>query len=243
MVSAYDIAIEWLSVILALSVVGVCLRARVFSRYLFLNLYLLANAAFSVGCYLIRSQYGYDSDQYFYFYYTGDAIPNIVGYILIGTFFDRLLRESSFHKYVRPTLAFAFLLLLSVSGRFVWASVYRLDSQFVYEFQQNIYFVGVLLTFLLWLSLSYLSAQNTRFVLLVSGLGIYFAALAGNYALQFLAPALRDFVYRVPPLVYVFMVSLWLYAFVYVPETEPVVASPEPAHSPQGDAAAAARLQ
>jgi len=239
----YDLVILWSSVILASTTVVVCAYRRSFLRYLWLNLFLLSGVAFTLGCYYVQSVYGYDSDQYFYFYYTADATSNIVGYILIGTFFDRLLRPSSFHQYVRPTLAFTFFLILAISGRFVWQSVYRLESQFVYEFQQNIYFVGVLLTFLLWLSLSYLSAQNSRFVLLVSGLGIYFAVHAGNYALQFLAPALRDFVYRVPPLAYIFMVSLWLYAFICVPEAEPVVVSPAPAHSPQGGVAGAAHLQ
>lgn len=243
MASIYDVAIELLSVVLALGVVGVCLRRRVFSRYFFLNLYLLANAAFSIGCYLVRSQYGYDSDQYFYFYYTGDAIPNIVGYVLIGTFFDRLLRGSSFHQYVRPTLVFTFLLILAISGRFVWQSVYRLESQYVYELQQNIYFVGVLLTFLLWISLSYLSAQNTRFVLLVSGLGIYFSIHAGNYALQLLAPALREYVYRVPPLAYILMVGLWLYAFIRVPEAEPVVVTAPGEESGESEAFVSARTQ
>jgi hypothetical protein len=216
--STYDQVILWLSVLLALSTVVVSAYRGAFLSYFWLNFYLLSSAAFTIGCYYVQSAFGYDSDQYYYFYYVGDAIPNIVGYVLIGTFFDRLLRNSAFHKYVRPTLAMAFLLLLAISGRFIWGSIARLNSRFVYEFQQDIYFVGVLLTFLLWLSMGYLRAQSRRFALLVSGLGIYFAIHAGNYALQFLAPALRELVYRVPPLAYIFMVAVWCYAFLRVPE-------------------------
>jgi hypothetical protein len=239
----YDQVILWLSVVLALAAVFVCAYKSSFLRYFWLNLFLLSGIAFTLGCYYVQSVFGYDSDQYFYFYYTGDAVFNILGYVLIGTFFDRLLRPSSFHQYVRPTLVFTFLLILAISGRFVWQSVYRFESQFVYEFQQNIYFVGVLLTFLLWISLSFLSAQNTRFVLLVSGLGIYYSIHAGNYALQFLAPALREYVYRVPPLAYVLMVGLWLYAFIRVPEAEPVVVTASEKEFRESEAFVSARTQ
>jgi hypothetical protein len=92
------------------------------------------------------------------------------------------------------------------------------------------YFVGVLLTLLLWISMGYLAAESRRFVLLVSGLGIYFTSHAANYALHIVFPkqALADALTRVPPLMYTVMVALWLYAFWRVPEAEPVVeAAPE----------------
>ncbi|MCH7765127.1 MAG: hypothetical protein IH916_01010, partial [Acidobacteria bacterium] len=92
MVGTYDLVIEVLGAVLALGVVGISARQGFFKRYLFLNVYLLTNVVFTSGCYYVRSLYGYRSVEYFDFYYTGDAIPNIVGYLLIGSFFDRLLR-------------------------------------------------------------------------------------------------------------------------------------------------------
>ncbi|MFQ5695941.1 MAG: hypothetical protein ACE5HB_08125, partial [Terriglobia bacterium] len=93
-------------------------------------------------------------------------------------------------------------------------------SRFVYEFQQNMYFVGVLLTFLLWISMSYLQAESRRFVLLVSGLGIYFSSHAVTYALKFLFPTFAQ-VQNVPPLAFCLTVSLWLYTFLRVSEDVP----------------------
>ena len=220
MVGAYDLVIEILSVLLALGIVGVCLRQGIAGRYLILNLYLLTNIAFTLGCYYVRSLYGYRSTEFFYFYYTGDAVPNIVGYLVIASFFDILLRQSTFHNYVRPTLAIFFLMIIGISAFFVIGSVDRLYSRFVLELQQNLYFVGVLLTFLLWMSVSYLAVQNRRFTLLVSGLGIYFAAHAASYALRFLFSGLEAPMTAVPPLAYTFMVGLWLYTFLWVPEEE-----------------------
>lgn len=231
MVGTYELLVEMLSILLGLGVILASVRTGLFSRYLFLNLYVLANASFSFGCYYVRSQYGYDSFQYYYFYYTGDAIPNIVGYILIGSLFDRLLRDSIFHKYVRPALVFTFLLIVGVSAGFLSANLERFYSKFVFEFQQNMYFVGVLLTLLLWISMSYLHAESRRFVLLVSGLGIYFSSHAATYALQFLTPRLDSVAIKIPPLAYCFMVLLWLYTFLRVPEGEPAAEQATPLRS------------
>lgn len=226
MIGIYELIVLWLSVILALAVGSVCLYKSYFRRYFVLNLYLLANTAFTLVGYYVYSIYGYDSTEAFYFYYIGDAIPNIVGYLLIGSFFDRMLRESHFREYVRPTLAIFFLLVVVISGVFVSGSTDRalVFPLFVIEFEQNMYFVGVLLTFLLWISMTSLRAESRRFVLLVSGLGIYFSAHAANYALQFLTPALENVLIKVPPLAYTFMVLLWLYTFWRVPEAEEAVA-------------------
>ena len=223
MVGTYELSIEVLSVLLALGVVVTCVRQGFFNRYLFLNVYLLTNVVFTSGCYYVRSLYGYRSVEYFDFYYTGDAIPNIVGYLLIGSFFDRLLRHSTFHRYVRPTLTIFFVLIAGISAFFIAGSVDRLYPRFVIELQQNLYFVGALLTFLLWMAVSYLDVQSRRFTLLVSGLGIYFAAHAANYAIRFLFPSLSALTLVVPPLAYNFMVGLWLYTFLWVPEEEVAV--------------------
>ena len=223
MIGVYELVVLLLSVILSLGTVGVCLYQRCLLRYSLLILYLLANVAFTGGGYYVITHFGYESRQYFFFYYTGDALVNITGFILIGSFFDRLLRESVFHKYVRPTLMIAFLLIVGVSSRFLAGNMDRFASRFVYEFQQNMYFVGVLLTFLLWISMNYLQAETRRFVLLVSGLGIYWSAHAANYALQFLVPALGPILTKIPPLAYNLMALLWLYTFWRVPEDEVAV--------------------
>ncbi len=223
MIGLYEEIVLWLGVATTLAAVLACVRCGCFRKYSVLNLYLLINLAFTLGCYYVIHTFGYNSYEYFYFYYTGDAIQNVAGYLLIGSFFDQLLRESAFHKYVRPTLAICFLLIAGISALFIAGSVEHLYSEFVLELQQNLYFVGVLLTFLLCMCVSYLNIRSRRFTLLVSGLGIYFAAHAASYALRFLFSGLEAPMRVVPPLAYSFMVGLWLYTFLRVPEEEGAV--------------------
>lgn len=232
MIGTYELVVAVLSVIGSLSIVGVCLRQKCLTRYLLLNLYLVSGVAFTLGClYFIRKE-GYNSVAYFYFYYTGDAVVTVINYLLIGSFFSYLFRDSIFRKYVRLVLAFFFLGVVVVSGLFISGGLERLYSRWVIEFQQNMYFVGVLLTFLLWMTMTYLGAETRRFVLLVSGMGIFFAAHAANYALRFLSHStkLEEVLARVPPLAYTFMVVLWLYTFWRVPEGEAAV---EPVPRPE----------
>ncbi len=233
MVSAYDLIVAGLSVLLSLGTVVVCLHRRIFLKYPLLNLYLAASVVFTVGCYYLYRTEGYSSLSYLYFYYTADGIQNLIGYLLIGSFFYRMLRDSVFQKYVLPTLAIFFFGVVGVSELLIARSMERFSVvRFLPEFQQNMFFVGVLLTFLLWISMTYVHAESRRFILLVSGLGIYFSAHAVSYAFQtlFLSPAVAAALTKVPPIAYTVMVSLWLYTFLRVPEGEP-------AYVPQGAAA------
>ncbi|MBI4461780.1 MAG: hypothetical protein HY653_02635 [Acidobacteria bacterium] len=221
MIGTYDYVIAALSVLLSLGTALVCLRQQLFYRYFLLNLYLIVSTIFTLATQYLIHTAGYTSIEYFYFYYTGDAIGTIVGYLAIASLFDQMLRHSILSRYVRPTLGIFFLLVVVISGVFISRSVDHLYSRFVIEFQQNMYFVGVLLTFLLWLSMSYLGAETRRFALLVSGLGIYFAAHACNYAARFLFPGMADLATRIPPLAYNLMILVWFYTFLRIPEGEP----------------------
>jgi len=236
-VSAYDLTVVVLSVLVSLGTVVVCLWRKSFLRYFFLNVYLLFSAAFTVGGVYLLATAGYDSAVYFYFYYVGDSFCNIFGFLLIAGFFNHMFRNSVFRPYVRPTLSLFFFGVLGVSLLVILRSVDKFSAPgFLVEFQQNMFFVGVMLTFLLWASMSYLRAESRRFVLLVSGLGIYFSAHAVNYAVQFLSNSkvVAEALTKVPPLAYTLMVGLWLYTFLRVPEGEPAVA-PAPA-APPGEA-------
>ncbi len=223
MVGSYELVVALLATVVSLAIVVVCLKQRCFLRYFFLNVYIIISVAFTWGCFYVLYKEGYDSLAYFYFYYTGDALGTIVGYLVIASLFDQLLRRSIFRPYVRPTLLIFFLLVVGISGLFISRNVQQLYPRFVIEFEQNMYFVGVLLTFLLWMTMTYLGAETRRFALLVSGMGIFFAAHAANYAIRFLFPSLSALTLVVPPLAYNFMVGLWLYTFLWVPEEEVAV--------------------
>lgn len=227
MVGTYDYVIATLGVVLSLATLGVCVRRKCFYRYFLVNLYLIFSTIFTLATQYVIHTVGYRSIEYFYFYFTGDALGTTVGYLAIGSLFDEMFRDSAFRRYVRPTLALFFVLVFGISALAISRSIDHLYSRFVIEFQQNMYFVGVLLSFLLWLSMMYLGAETRHFVLLVSGFGIYFAAHACSYAARYLFPTLADVTTRIPPLAYNLMAVVWFYTFLAVPEDEP---APAPVH-------------
>lgn len=224
MVGTYDLIVAALSLVVSLGIVGVSLYRRYFLRYFLLNLYLIVSVTVTLGCLYFIHNYGYTSQAYFYFYYSWDPIATIIAYLLVGSFFDEMLRPSVFRRYVCPTLGLLFVLLVGISWLYISRSSGHLYSRFIIEFQQNMFFVGVLLTFLLWLSMMYLGAETRHFALLVSGLGIYFAAHACNYAARALFPMLADVTTRIPPLAYNLMAVVWFYTFLAVREDEPAPA-------------------
>jgi hypothetical protein len=76
----------------------------------------------------------------------------------------------------------------------------QLSTHFAVELSQNLYFVGLILTYILWGAVLKLRETRTRLVQLVLSLGLYFSAYAASYALtnmeeklgvvQYIGPAL-----------------------------------------------------
>ncbi len=84
----------------------------------------------------------------------------------------------------------AVLLLLGTalfSYAVVAQSTDRLSTTFAYELSQNLYFVGLVLTYLLWGAVVKLRESRTRLVQFVLALGLYFSAYAASCALVNLA--------------------------------------------------------
>ena len=59
----------------------------------------------------------------------------------------------------------------------------RLSTGFAIELSQNLYFVGLILTYILWGAVMKLRETRTRLVQFVLSLGLYFSAYAACYAL------------------------------------------------------------
>jgi hypothetical protein len=93
----------------------------------------------------------------------------------------------------------------------------QLTNRFVVELSQNLYFVGVVLTYLLWGAVIKLRETRTRLVQLVLALGIYFSASAGAYALRNMYPGLAITKF-IPPLAGTFLPLAWAYTFWRVSE-------------------------
>jgi hypothetical protein len=167
----------------------VCSLARKsYLKYFFLNLYMLLSVMASVGRWFVLRNYGYLSGEYRYVYYYTDALLTVALYVALISLYSRVFGELRFAKHMRLA---AVALLLGTAGfsyAVVAQSAERLSSNFAYELSQNLYFVGIILTYLLWGAILKLRETRTRVVQIVLSLGLYFSAYAAIYALQNLAP-------------------------------------------------------
>jgi hypothetical protein len=183
---------------LELSVVVCSLAKHSFRRYLCLNLYMLFSFLLSVGRFYMLNQYGLRSSQYKYFYYSSDALLTICLYLALITLYLHVFDEMKVEKYVR----LAAIILLAGTALFSYGVVEQSSNKmltnFVYELSQNLYFVGLVLTYVLWGAILKLRESRTQLIQLVLSLGVYFSALAANFALENMFPNLQFFTYIVP---------------------------------------------
>ena len=208
----------WIASAFLQAAVVVCsFRGRALVKYFTLSLYMCAAFLLTVGRYFVFARYGYTSIQYFYFYYLSDAILTICLYFALMGLYSHVFQEMKVSKYLRV----AALLLLAATAWFsyqvVLASSHKLLTRFVVELSQNLYFVGVVLTYLLWGAMMKLRDTRTRLIQLVLALGVYFSAFAASYALRNLYPELVIWRY-VSHLMSLWLPLAWAYTFQKVPE-------------------------
>jgi len=172
----------------------------------------------SVGRFLVFLRYGFPSPQYSYFYWFSDALLTIFLYFALMGLYSHVFHEMGVHRYLR----FAALLLLAGTAWFsyqvVVTSGHKMLTRFVVELSQNLYFVGVVLTYLLWGAIMKLRETRTRLIQLILALGVYFSALAVNYALWNLYHQLDVIWQHVPELLALWLPLAWAYAFRRIPE-------------------------
>ncbi|HKW33326.1 MAG TPA: hypothetical protein VJN92_10010 [Candidatus Acidoferrum sp.] len=207
----------WLICTLLEGAVVVCaFRSHSFRRYIFLNLYMGLSFLASVGRYQYLRHYGMSS-EYAYFYYYSDAMLTIALYFALLNLYSLVFDEMKVERYLR----FGAVFLLGGTAWFSYAVVqqssHRLFSHFAYELSQNLYFVGLVLTYALWGAIVKMRETRARLIQLVLALGVYFSSFAANYALQNLyrgATVLRF----VTPLLGCILPAAWAYCFLRVSE-------------------------
>jgi hypothetical protein len=131
---------------------------------------------------------GFNSEQYMHCYYYTDALLTVLLYVSLISLYSRVFGELRFAKHMRLA---AVVLLLGTAGfsyAVVAQSELRLYTDFAYQLSQNLYFVGIVLTYLLWGAVLKLRETRTRLVQIVLSLGLYFSAYAASYALYNVAP-------------------------------------------------------
>lgn len=94
----------------------------------------------------------------------------------------------------------------------------HLTGRFVVELGQDLYFVGLVLTYLLWATVLKFRENRARLVQLILALGVYFSASAAAYAFRNLFPA-QSFPKDILPFVNLWLPFAWAYTLTFVPET------------------------
>jgi hypothetical protein len=192
-------------------------KKRAISQYFTLVLYLGFSIAVGIGRCSILKTAGFTSDAYIYFYFYSDALLTISLYFVLMSLYSHVFSEMGVHKHLRVG---AMLLLAGTAGvsyHMVAASSDRLVTHFVIELGQNLYFVGVVLTYLLWGAMVKMQENRTRLMQIVLSMGVYLSLFAGSYALGNLYPDLPVWRYFFPLMVMWLPVS-WTYTFMKVPE-------------------------
>jgi len=211
-------AIWFLGTLLEVAVVVCAVKKGLFRRYFFLNLYMLLSAAVSVGRFRVLMTDGVDSTAYRYFYFYSDTLLTIILFFALISLFSYVFQEMHVEKYVRMGA----VLLLAGTAWFTYAVVNqssaRIVTHFVFELSQNLYFVGLVLTYVLWGAILKLRETRALLVQLVLSLGVYFSAYAASYAISNLRPNLFDYVSFIVPVIGCLLPLAWAYAFWRVPD-------------------------
>ncbi len=194
------------------------LRRKVFQRYFFLNLYMLLDVLVSSGRFRVAATDGLQSARYRYFYFYSDALLTIVLFFGLISLYLYVFQEMKVEKYLRMGA----ILLLAGTSWFSYAVVSqsstRIFTHFAFELSQNLYFVGLVLTYALWAAVLKMRETRAHLVQLVLSLGVYFSAFAASYALSNLRPNMYSYVVYLVPVMGCLLPLSWAYAFWRVPQ-------------------------
>ena len=226
MLSRIDYAIWILGFLVEAGAVVCFIFHRYFSKYIFLSIYLLAATVVTGAQYWFIQKFGWSSIEYRYYYYYSESLLTILLFFVVIQFYDRVFQELTASRYVRRGA----IILVGATALFsymvVRANQDHLTSRFVVELGQNLYFVGVVLTYLLWGAILKLRETRTRLIQLVLALGVYFSATAAAYALRNLFPSLQPAVLRwVPPVAGIWLPAAWAFTMMKVSEDARLVTS------------------
>ena len=220
MLGPLQYAIWFICTLLEAAVVLCAIKRGAFRRYLFLNLYMSAEVLASIVRFEILHKYGFQSLTYVYFYYYSDALLTILLFLALSSLYSDVFRELNAERYVQMGA----VALLASTALFSFAVVQqstgsgKILSHFVFEISQNLYFVGLVLTYILWAAILKLRETRTRLIQLVLSLGVYFSLYAANYALRNLYPSAEAIFVVLNPLIGCFLPFAWAYAFWKLPE-------------------------
>jgi hypothetical protein len=219
MLGPVDYALWCIGFLAEVYLVVCAFRTNSWKRYFPLVFYILCDGIVTFGLYYCVRHFGFTSSQYTYFYYYSDSLLTLLLFWVVIHFYLQAFEEMGASTYIRGAAA----ILIVATALFSYAVVHQnrnhLTDRFVVEVGQNFYFVGVVLTYLLWGAILKLRETRMRLIQLVLALGIYFSVDAGTYALRNLFPGLQpNFLRWIPPVIGVWLPVAWAYTITKVSE-------------------------
>ena len=182
------LAIWSVGIVLEIAFVVCSIARKSFFQYLFLNAYFLLGLGSDAVRYYYLLKYGQNSVGYRYAYFYTDVLLTLTLYVALISLYSRVFGELRLSKFVRSGA----VLLLIGTALFSYAVLVQSEDRlatttFAYELSQNLYFVGLVLTYILWGAVLKLRETRTRLVQFILALGVYFSGYAASYALVNLA--------------------------------------------------------
>ncbi len=210
----------WLLCTSAEAFVVVCALYRgCFRRYLALNIYMAACVVASIGCFRILLTHGFNSHEYAYFYYYSDLFVTIVRYFALTSLYAHIFDEMAVERGIRFGAIVLLLGTAACSFAIVMQSGPRITGRFFGEVSQNLNFVGLILTYVLWGAVLKLRETRTRLIQLILSLGVFFSLLAATFALRILSPPLHSLLIQsIMPVMECLLPISWAYAFWRFPD-------------------------
>ena len=178
------LGIWYIGIFLEIAFVVCSIARKSFFRYLFLNTYFLLGLASDAARYVFLSKFGQHSNEYCYVYFYTDVLLTLTLYVALISLYSRVFGELRISKFVQSGA----VALLVGTALFSYAVVVQSEQRlatttFAYELSQDLYFVGLVLTYILWGAVLKLRETRTRLVQFILSLGLYFSAHAASYAL------------------------------------------------------------
>jgi hypothetical protein len=204
-------------------IVVYCLCRKNLLRYFALNCYMLITALATLGLFVVFQRFGFSSIQYRYYYFYSETLSTVLLFFAIIELYRHVLSKLDVTRFVRIGALMLFVGTAAFAYSVVRHNIDHLTSRFVVELSQDLFFVGLVLTYLLWAAVLKFREERTRVVQFVLALGIYFSAAAAAYAFRNLYPKLT-FPKDIMPFVNLWLPFAWAYTLTFVPEEARLVA-------------------
>jgi hypothetical protein len=207
--------VEWTVQILELFLVVYLLYRGLWKRHAGVLVYLLSLLTVDevVRRYFFH-RYGLNSLAYAYSYWLTDVLLALEAFGLICIFFRRACAPKLW-RVLRLSLIGVFILVVAISYLSLSLHKDNLLHNFIYEFEQNLFFTCVVLNTLLYIMLQQIGSTDEQLGLLVCGMGIQFAGPTAGLALVHLNVAGQlayVLLHDIAPLCTLGMLLIWMYA-------------------------------